>query len=159
MKPLILPLLTFFGLAVIGCGPEYVPPDGEWNVNVTRIDDTCGYEGAEFSEDYIYQLYYEGSATEVRIYDVPFATGMTSGCNLSYQSAVWVENRSDGSMLRWKIVGTAEVQGQAAGCNVTDGHDWYGIETVEITESTDELVPEGCTQTMEVIGTFISANE
>ena len=142
--------------ALVACGPTVPPPDASWNVTVTGLSTDCTSDTSGFQETYGYNLYFDGSAVEVRIGEDYFAAGTQSGCSLSYESPVWLEER-DAGKLRWQILGEADFQGAAGGCDIEGDFDWYGTESVVITESEDEAVPEGCTYEMEVTGQYQAA--
>jgi len=153
-------LLTPMLLALaVGCAKDDAePPDGQWEVQVTGIETNCTEASEGYQETYQYLLYYDGSATELRIEGPDgkpesFATGVRSGCRVSYESAVWLEDRPNG-LLRWQLEGSADYQGTAGGCDIDEGYDWVGTETITVLDSEDEAVPVGCTYEMEVTGTY-----
>ena len=51
--------------------------------------------------------------------------------------------------------GEATYEGAAGGCNMDEGLDWDGTETIEILESKDPSVAEGCVYKMEVEGVYV----
>ena len=67
---------------------------------------------------------------------------------------MWLEESAEGD-LRWQITGEATYQGQAGGCDLTDGLDWEGTEIIEVVESLDDNTPEGCTYLMTTEGVLI----
>jgi hypothetical protein len=140
-------------ILVCGCGPEPDIPDGEWNVTVTGTADSCTGGEAVYQELFTYQLFFDGSATTIRINNEGFATGTTSGCKLKYESAIWLEEEPAGD-FQWQITGEATYEGAAGGCDLPDGVDWEGTETLEIVYSENEAVPEGCSYEMDLTGVF-----
>ena len=141
-------------LAVLmGCGSDARLPDGSWLVTVTGLETDCTENLEGFQQTYTYQLFYDGSATEIQINGEGFASGMTSGCSLSYDSAEWFEDDPNGE-FRWQISGEVDYQGAAGGCTLPEDYDWYGVEVLTITESENESVPEDCTYQMEITGQF-----
>lgn len=148
---------TFTGLTaailLCACGPQPVEPDGQWNVTVTGTDDSCTGAEAVYQELFTYQLFFDGSATTIRINNEGFATGSTSGCRLTYESAIWLEEDPAGD-YQWQITGEATYEGAAGGCDLDEGVDWVGEETLEIVFSENEGVLEGCTYEMELTGVF-----
>jgi hypothetical protein len=156
---------AFSAMLASACSGEEAVPDLVYTVNVTSAVDsdgqlssgtTCIGEGetvAALDEDYTYELFFEGANVEVRVDGESFAAGVREGCDLVYESAVWLEERSSGD-LRWRLNGEAIYEGAAGGCDLADGSDWSGSEVIEIVESEDEDVAEGCTYEMVTEGTL-----
>lgn len=155
------PLLLVLGAA---CSPEAVPPDLTYTVDVfTRVDNneivsTCITEGETYNQTFTYELYFEGSNLELKVGSgdqepESFASGTRSGCDLVYESAIWLEERSGGD-LRWQLLGAALNEGASGGCDLSEGLDWEGTEVIEVVESEDESVPVGCTYELETEGTL-----
>lgn len=148
-----------------GCASGPVP-DGTWRVTVTGKSTNCTTDTSGYRETFDYQLFYDGSSVDIKVLAPDeddgktlgddFATGTVTGCQLDYHSAVWLEERSDGS-FRWQIVGSAKVQGAAGGCGLEPGVDWLGTETIEVIDSTLDSVPVGCTYDMDVTGKFLGS--
>ena len=144
-------------ISLMGCAEETEAPDGEWEVTVTGDANSCTTSTEGYEENFVYQLFYDGSETTVEIDGEGFASGTTSGCTLNYTSQTWLEER-DGGDLQWDITGTATVQGAAGGCegeDLEEGLDWQGTETITVVSSEDESIPEDCTYTMTVSGVFL----
>jgi len=149
MRPWLLAMLA------AGCGDkESATPDGEWKVTVTGVESDCTTSNQGYQEDFLYQLFFDGSNVEIKIDDESFATGTRSGCSLTYQSAIWLDDRSSGA-LRWQITGDAVYQGAGGGCDLPDDLDWQGTETLTVIESEDPDVPADCTYEMTVEGTLL----
>jgi hypothetical protein len=156
-----------FGATACGGGEE-VLPDGVWNVTVaslitevngqSSIDSDCVPEGgAVYSKSFKYELYYEGDAVLVDIDGQSFGGGTRAGCNLLYDSAVWLDDRP-GGQITWYVEGGATYRGVAGGCDnqLADGVDWLGYEVAIVVESEDESVPVGCEYDLETTGTVVS---
>lgn len=144
------------GLGLLACEAEAEDPDGSWSVTVTGLSTDCTDSTQGFQKTFQYQIFYDDtdlSRAEIKIDGESFASGFISGCTLEYQSAIWLEEESGGN-YRWQIVGNAEHQGAAGGCDLPDGVDWFGTETLVVLESENEGVPEGCTYEMESEGTW-----
>ena len=149
MRPWLLVLIA------VGCGgKDEATPDGEWKVTVTGVETDCTTSNQGYSEDFVYQLFFDGSDVNIEIDGESYAIGTRSGCALDYQSAIWLEERSTGA-LRWQIIGEAEVQGADGGCDLPEGLDWNGTETLTVLESEDPDVLAGCTYGMTVEGTLL----
>ncbi len=147
--------------SLIACGPPAEDPDGEWNVTVTGTETNC-VEAAEASYQaaFVYQIFYDTSSgditqltTQIQIDGEDFANGVTSGCNLEYESAIWLEE-DDGGDFQWQIKGEATYQGAASCGDLPDGVDWQGTETLTVTSSENDSVPVGCVYNMELTGVF-----
>ncbi|MDP6933856.1 MAG: hypothetical protein QGG40_13110 [Myxococcota bacterium] len=161
----------------LACGSGDAEPDASWDVTVTGVTTDCqeilcdddqdndgdGYTDGEdpdcvdpqgYQEDLVYDLFFDGSETILKIDGNTFATGLLSGCSLSYASSVWLEER-DGYDMQWQIEGSADIQ-LGGGCNIDDGYDWYGTETIEVLGSDHPEVLEGCTYEMDVAGLFLA---
>jgi hypothetical protein len=158
---LTLPLL----LLTVACGGdvEEAVPDGEWNVQVTGVATDCTDSNQGFQKTYVYQLFFNGSAADVKIKGsedepVTFATGSRSGCQIAYESLTFLDER-DGGEINWMITGESIYEASAGGCSLENGVDWLGTEVLEVTASTVESVPEGCTYTFETKGTYLGAGE
>ncbi len=151
------------GAALLGllgaCAPETTTPDLAYTVTVQSAMDgnalstDCVDSAPFFDQTYSYELYFEGSTVEVKIDGESFGSGTRSGCDLVYESAVWLEERASGD-LRWQLTGEAVYEGAAGGCSLDEGVDWEGDEVIEITESEDEDIPVGCTYDMVTEGTL-----
>ena len=141
------------GLLLSGCGPEPDIPDGEWNVTVTGLTDGCTGAKTTYQELFTYQLFFDGSATTIRINNEGFATGTTTGCRLAYESSIWLEEDPAGD-FQWQITGEALYEGAAGGCDLDEGVDWVGKEQLEIVYSENESVLEGCVFEMDLVGVF-----
>jgi len=165
-QPAIASLLVGLMAFSVACGPEEVPPDGTWAVTVssalndegTAIDSTCIGDGesvATYQASYTYELYYDGDAVSLDIDGQAFAQGTRTGCSLSYESAIWLEERPAG-LITWRIIGVADYRGGSGGCDerFDEGIDWNGLETIEVVDSEDESITPGCTYNLDVVGTW-----
>ena len=136
-------------------------PDGTWKVRVQSLvaDGSlvtdCVSTGEVFDKTFSYQLFFDGDLAEVEINGESFASGNRSGCSLSYQSAVWLEERN-GGFVRWQISGETTYEGEAGGCGLPDGLDWEGTETITVVETDLEQYPVNCTYELTTEGTWVS---
>ncbi|HCH66984.1 MAG: hypothetical protein CL927_01095 [Deltaproteobacteria bacterium] len=161
------PLLSF----CVACGGgDEVLPDGVWDVTVASLlvgdGDQQSFSSDCISEDEVatvysksfkYELYYDGEAVLVEIDGQAFGDGTRAGCNLVYESAVWLDERA-GGQVTWYVEGAATYRGVAGGCDnqFPDGVDWTGTEVAIVVDSTDESVPVGCTYDLVTSGTVVS---
>ncbi len=144
----------FLSLGVVACGPQDPVPDVSYEVTVTGVTNGCTTETQGYRETFQYDLFFEGGAVLIQVDDVPMASGEITGCDIEYQTSVWLEERENDTFLRWQLTGDALYQGLAGGC-VDDPYDWEGTETITVTESTDPSVLAGCTYTLSTAGTLL----
>lgn len=135
--------------------------DAEYTVDVTNaltddgaLDTNCIDAGQAVNDTYTYGLVFDSADVSIYIDGETFATGSRTGCQLNYQSAVWLEDDRSGGLVRWQITGSATYETGAGSCGLGDDIQWEGTETIEVVESEDEDVPAGCTYELETTGTF-----
>ena len=153
---------SLLGFAVAGCAVPAAEPDARWDVTVRGDDTSCTIDKdvLDYEEHYTYEVRWPNkedgdvTTTEIRIGGEPFATGQTAGCSIEYASPTWLDDRDQG-FIKWGLVGIAEQQQGAGGCEIEKEFDWYGTETITVTESTDPEVETGCTYTMTVEGNYL----
>jgi hypothetical protein len=154
---------SLLGSALLAaCKVPLPEPDARWDVTVRGNTTTCSIEKdvLEYEKSYTYEVSWPNkedgdvTTTEIRIDGEPFATGQTAGCSIEYASPTWLDEREQG-FIKWGLVGIAEQQQGAGGCEIEKEFDWYGSETITVEESTDTSIPEGCTYTMTVEGQFL----
>jgi hypothetical protein len=150
-----------FALSIACKADETVVFDAEYTVDVANaltddgaLDTNCVDAGQAVADTYTYGLVFESADVSIFIDGETFATGTRTGCQLNYQSAVWLEDDRDGGLLRWQITGSATYETGAGSCGLGDDIQWEGTETIEIIESEDEDVPAGCTYELLTEGTF-----
>jgi hypothetical protein len=147
--------LPLVGL-LVGCKLSAPEPDARWQVDLThgsKDAQTCYQQddAHNMQETYVYEVTWPNkddgdvTTTEITIDGEPFAAGQTSGCSIEYASPTWLDQRDQG-YIKWSLVGKAEEQQGAGGC-----------ETITVEESTDTSIPEGCSYTVVVQGTFLGA--
>jgi hypothetical protein len=154
-----LPAASVF---LAACTVPIPEPDARWDVVVRGYSTDCSIDKdvLEYEESYTYEVSWphkedgDVTTTEIRISGEPFATGTTSGCTIEYVSPTWLDEREQG-YLKWGLVGIADQQQGAGGCEIEKGFDWYGTETITVEESTTTEIETGCTYTMTVEGQFL----
>ena len=154
----VFPILA--ALALVGCGE---PVSGYvWEVTVEGGEpgfDSCNI-GREtpYSETFSYVLDYAGAEISLGLLQdgevFGFASGTLSGCDVSYETVIWQEQR-EGGEVRWQLVGEASTRQGGDSCNLTDGLDWEGFEEITVIDSADPDVPPGCTYRMDATGTYV----
>jgi len=101
------------------------------------------------SQSLSYELHQDGDAISIRVDGETFATGTLRGCNLDYESPVWLEQTAGGE-VQWSVQSvttTLDMNGACASAFTGDaqGYDFLGIEEVEVVGSNDEAYPIGRT--------------
>lgn len=153
-------LLGFAFLAA--CKVPLPEPDARWEVVVRGYETSCSLDKdvLEYEETYTYEVSWPNkdqgdvTTTQIRIDGESFATGQTEGCSIEYVSPTWLDERDQG-YIKWGLVGVAEQQQGAGGCEIEKGFDWYGTETITVEESTTNEIAKGCTYTMTVEGQYL----
>jgi len=145
-------------LTLFACKEE-VEPNGVYQVTVTGLESDCTDDNAGYQETFNYRLFYEGSAAEIYIDDKLFAIGEQRGCFLEYETQSYLEENGDGG-FQWQIVGGADVQAAAGGCeDIPEGSDWFGEEFLYVDPSDTIGLEDGCTYKMEVSGKLVQEEE
>lgn len=146
-------------LLLAGC-PE--PLSGyAWQVTVTGGEpgfDSCNIGNeTPYTETFDYVVDFSGGQASLGLLEggeiFGFASGTLAGCELSYESIIWQEQRSGGD-VRWQLTGTATVQQGGDSCSLSEGLDWEGFEEIRVIDSSDPDVPPGCTYRMDATGTY-----
>jgi len=144
--------MFFFVGIIFACRPP-LEFDASWSVTVTGVDTNCTEDATGYLNSYRYDIAYEGTRAKIYIDNAMFATGDLRGCSLNYSSASYLEDTAEGS-FSWEIAGDADVEGQGNSCDLPEGMDWQGTETLTVIESDHPTVEVGCTYNMSVEGTF-----
>ncbi len=150
---------ALIALAACGGGGAPDPVTYYWDVSLEGTDTTCEAAPADYAEDFTYGLSFDGSAVTLRIDGNPFASGLISGCSLSYESGVIGQDRP-GGFVQWQLLGEALVETGGEGCDIPAGPDgealdWLGTERFAITYSEDPAVAEGCEYELSVAGVYV----
>jgi len=166
---------------LISCGKEDASPDGIWKVTVsnedsfcddalayanvpgsTGMDDVCGTdcEGVpeRVSRNYRYELYFDGESAEIRIDGQSFASGTLSGCDLNYESPVWLQKRGDGN-VQWSVSGLDTTVQGSVDCGLPANLDWVGYEVITVIESDDPDLSPGCSYRMATVGEYVGKGD
>ncbi len=158
---------------LVSCGSEEVAPDGIWKVTLSNqdvecqeverhtslsTDELCGSdcsgEVPSINQTLRYEVFFDGDNAEIKVDGQTFATGVLEGCALSYESPVWLEERSDGD-IQWSVVGhETEVQAKVD-CGLPKGVDWIGYEEIQILESEDDSLEAGCSYRVAAVGEYV----
>lgn len=144
--------------ALSACDSDELDPEGyHWQVKVSGAVDQCNDDPVAYQESFVYSLFFNGSETLIKIGDEEFAEGLISGCSLEYESDLIGEQRgTDGVWIKWRLTGEAVIRQGGSGCELEEGIDWEGTETFTIEDSEDTGLAEGCTYTMDVVGTYLN---
>ncbi len=144
---------ALLALSLVGCVEE-AEPDVSYEVTVTGVTNGCTSDTSGYRETFQYDLFFDGGAVLIQVDGTPMATGEITGCNIEYETSVWLEERDNDTTLRWQLTGDAQYQGLAGGC-VEDPFDWEGTETITVLESTDPAVLVDCSYTMTTTGSLL----
>jgi hypothetical protein len=125
----------------------------EWAVHLEGTVDECNAEPQGKIYEYDYQLGFDGSFVDLSLDGNTFASGQISGCNVSYASVVWGDER-DGHELRWQLTGEAVFRYGGTSCNLDDTTDWLGTETYKILYSDHPDIEIGCQYMMSTQGAY-----
>ncbi len=160
-------------LLLAACGEDEAVPDGVWKVTLSNqdgdcrkvrdytglsTDDLCGTdcegEVPQIEETVRYELFFDGDNAEIKLDGQTFASGVLEGCQLSYESPVWLEDRKSGD-LQWSVVGhETEVQAKVD-CGLPKDVDWIGYEEIRILESEDPAQEAGCGYRVAAVGEYV----
>lgn len=158
MARFLLPVLVLSAPFTVGCTAEELPGVYYEVVLETAKDaegalkDECNDPPEAEQQTYTYVVQAEGANAKIFIDGGLFATGALAGCDLSYQSPIWTEDREDGGSVRWSVRGDAVIS-LGEGCNAGDG--WEGEERIDVVNSTSDSVPPGCSYWMSVSGAYV----
>jgi len=141
---LALPL--FFA---VGCVSEELP-GSYFNVDRVGAENGCTGNGTNFSERMAYRIEYHSNEVVLAVGEDVWATGISDGCTVTYDSIVWTSNRN-GHTIDWQVSGEAQVDPDG-GNTCSSELDWKGTETYFITNSEHPDVNPGCEYVLDVRG-------
>ncbi len=148
-------------IALFACAGDLDPDALHWEVTVVGLEDGCHADGetVAYREDFTYAVYFDGSSTTLKIDGDTFATGVLSGCTITYESVETREDRGDG-FVRWKLEGEALAQQEGASCGIEPDEDgvqldWQGTESFTLLETDLAGYELPCSYGMSVEGTFL----
>ena len=149
---------AFLGATVAGCSAEALPGEA-FAVTVTGPQDgtDCGDLTDAYSETFTYRVVTDGPSVQVYVDETLLAVGSFNGCDLVYTSSTFTDPRPDG-VVRWRLEGVAEVALSNSGC-VPEQGDWFGEETLRVTESADPGVPDTCSYLVTTSGQRLADGE
>ena len=136
-------------MSLLACEESKIPSEAQqFSVTVTSADE------GNYTESFDYYLALEGSAITVYIGEAAFARGTASGCDITYQSVVFGQEREAGD-VKWQLFGQALTE-NASGDPCVEGDDeWSGTEYAEIVASDDENIEIGTIYDMNTAGSFV----
>lgn len=157
-------VILSFSIVFTGTGCTEPLEGFAWQVTVSGGEpgfDSCNIGSEQpYTETFTYALDFDGANVDLGLLIdgtiFGFADGNLSGCDVSYQSVVWQDQR-DGGEVRWQLEGEASMRQGGSTCNMDDGVDWVGFEEITVLDSTDPDVPPGCTYRMDATGTYDGA--
>ena len=136
-------------LSLFACEESNIPSEAQqFTVTVTSADE------GDYTESFDYYLALEGRAITLYIGEAAFARGTASGCDVTYQSVVFGQERAAGN-IKWQLVGQASVETASGDPCVEGEDDWAGTEYAEIIASEDEAIEVGTIYDMNTAGSFV----
>ncbi len=166
-------LVPFF-VFLAACGDEEVVADGVWTVTLSNddvecrqvrdhtgrsTDEVCGTdcegEAPKINQTVRYELFFDGDNAEIKVEGQTFATGVLEGCELTYESPVWLEERKSGD-IQWSIIGHETEVEAKVDCGLPKGVGWIGYEEIRIVESEDSSVEPDCSYRVAAVGEYVS---
>lgn len=141
-----------FVILLLACAESKIPADSQhFSVKVDADD-------GDYTETFDYYVAFDASSATLYIGESAFARGTLTGCELTYQSVVFGQDRADGD-VKWQLFGNASIE-SADGDPCVDGEDdWAGMEYAEIVASDDESIEVGTEYYMTTTGKFIGNTE
>jgi hypothetical protein len=115
--------------------------------NCENTDGTdCEDDAGKRSESLTYDLFLDGDTVSIEVDGQPFASGSILGCELSYESPVWLDV-VDGAKVNWQVrsVGVLADTTGACGELFPGSYHFLGLEEIEIVESDSVDYPVGRT--------------
>lgn len=141
---------------IVACAESKVPDDAVfYNVEVTAVSNDCHPDNTEgYKDTFEYAVAFDASSATIYIGESAFAAGTITGCDLTYQTVVFGEDRGGGE-IKYQLFGQAAVEStDSNGCVEDPDAEWQGTEYYEIVNSADESVQKGCTYNMTTLGTL-----
>jgi hypothetical protein len=99
------------------------------------------------SETFTYGLFRDGDSASLRIDGEDFASGTLLGCDLEYESPVWLDTR-DGGDVQWQVSSINVLVDPNGGCKAdfqgsASNFDFLGVEEIEVVGSDNDDYPLG----------------
>lgn len=123
-----------------------------FNLTLTGRANECTAAPADYSEKLEYRVQIDGQDVEVAVGPDGFATGVSNGCSIQYETVVWGEQIDDFE-IRWKLSGSATIN-PGGGCNTQNGTDWDGVEVFEVVSSENPDISPGCEYEVALAGKY-----
>jgi hypothetical protein len=145
-------------VGMAGCSQEVLPGERFAVTVAGPLEGTdCGAFSDAYSETFTYRVVSDGPSVQIYVDEALLAVGSFNGCDLVYSSSTFTDPRPDG-VVRWRMEGVAEVALSNSGC-VPEQGDWYGEETIRVTESADPAVPDTCSYLVTTSGQRLDEGE
>ena len=129
---------------------------GVWGSDSLVKADVCNCEDSDGSdciddagrkaESMTYELYLDGDTVSIEVDGQPFASGSILGCELTYESPVWLEV-VDGARVNWQVRSVDVLADTTGACSemFPGSYHFLGLEEIEIIESDSLDYPVGRT--------------
>jgi len=125
------------------------------------VDDSdCMGDVDQKSESLTYNLFLDGDTVSIEVDGQPFASGSILGCELSYESPVWLDT-VDGAKVNWQVRSVGVLADTTGACSemFPGSYHFLGIEEIEIVESDSLEYPIGRTVQKVIHGKRLEVEE
>lgn len=144
-------------LLLLACQQESkVPEDATgYSITVTAEKDECHPDATEgYEETFQYFIALDGSSASIYIDEQLFASGIVSGCAITYQTPIIGEDTEKDGNVKWQLFGEANFDDGSDAC-VTGKNDWEGTEYFEIVSTENDTLEPGCEYQTTTAGTVL----
>ena len=141
-------------VGIVGCNGGGELPGHYWQVTALAEVDSCNDPTVPYEQTFDFRVVFDGNDVELAIDEDVFATGTSSGCDISYETPIWTDSRDDGTEIRWMLTGSAKIGTQEDACIIEGDVDWSGTEVFEIVYSNNDDIAQGCEYELEVTVTY-----
>lgn len=106
----------------------------------------CTDDAKQRSESLVYDIYLDGNTVSIEVGGQAFASGSILGCELSYESPVWLD-QIDGNKVNWQVRSLDVLADTTGACSemFPGSYHFLGVEEIVITESDSVDYPVGRT--------------
>ena len=129
--------------------PENATP---YLITVTATKDECHPAATDgYEEKFTYFIALDGSSASIYIDEQLFASGIVSGCSITYQTPIIGEESENDGNIKWQLFGQADFDDGSDAC-VSGDNDWEGTEYFEIVSTENDTLEPGCEYQTDTVG-------